>query len=118
MFELMVEDTFSAAHQLKGYKGECERLHGHTFRVQVFLQAAETGGEGMVLDFHIIKEKLEMVLAEFDHNFLNDLPYFKDANPTSENLARLIFDKLKKAIPQVSRVTVWESPGTSASYYQ
>jgi len=116
MFELMVEDTFSAAHQLKGYKGECERLHGHTFRVQVFLSAAKTGGEGMVLDFHLIKEKLKMVLAEFDHNFLNELAYFKDLNPTSENLAKLIFEKLKRDIPQLSKVTVWESPNTSASY--
>ena len=116
MFELMVEDTFSAAHQLKGYKGECERLHGHTFKVQVFLSAAETGGEGMVLDFHLIKEKLKAALAEFDHNFLNDLLYFKDLNPTSENLAKLIFGRLKKELPQLSKVTVWESPNTSASY--
>ncbi len=116
MFELMVEDTFSAAHQLKGYKGECERLHGHTFRVQVFLSAAKTGKEGMVLDFHLIKDKLKMVLAEFDHNFLNDLTYFKDANPTSENLAKLIFGKLQKDISLISKVTVWESTSTSASY--
>ena len=117
MYELMVEDVFSAAHQLVGYKGECERLHGHTFKVQVFIRSEKLKAEGFVLDFHDIAEKLKKVLGEFDHKHLNELSYFKNINPTSENLAKLIFEKMKKIIAETSKVMVWESPDTSASYY-
>jgi 6-pyruvoyltetrahydropterin/6-carboxytetrahydropterin synthase len=71
---------------------------------------------GMMMDFHEIKAKLKAILNEFDHGFLNDLFYFKEINPTSENLAKLIFGKLKEGLPQITKVTVWESPTAAASY--
>ena len=117
MFELMVEDTFAAAHQLKGYEGPCENLHGHTFKVQVTIESEKLQKVGFLTDFKEIKSALKEIIAEFDHQNLNELAYFKTENPTSENLAKIIFDKLEKNMP-VKKVTVWESPTSSASYYK
>ncbi len=119
MFELMVEDSFSAAHQLRGYEGPCEKLHGHTWKVRVFLTGKRTGKLGMVLDFKEIKKALSQALKPLDHGNLNELPRFKRENPTSENVAKLLFLDLKKRIrgARVSKVTVFESPQASASYY-
>ena len=113
-YELMVEDAFSAAHQLKGYEGKCENLHGHTFRVQVFIAGSDLGKTGMLMDFKQIKLELKAVLEEFDHLNLNDLPLFSGQNPTAENLAREIYLKLNVLNP--SKVTVWESASAWASY--
>lgn len=113
-YELMVEDTFSAAHQLKDYKGKCENLHGHTFRVQVFISGKKLDKIGMLSDFTEIKAELKKVLEEFDHKNLNDLLLFSKQNPTAENIAREIFGKLKNLSP--SKVTVWESERASAAF--
>jgi len=115
MYELMVEDTFDAAHQLRGYEGKCENLHGHTFKVQVFLKGNKLDKVGMLDDFRTIKEHLSEALKDFDHQNLNDLPPFKEENPTSENIARVIFERLKPKL-KLSRVVVWESPTSKASY--
>lgn len=116
MYELRVEDHFDAAHQLKGYQGACERLHGHTFRVQVFLRGDKLKKEGFLLDFKEIKTVLKGVLEEFDHHNLNELKYFKEQNPTSENVARTLFELLSIKLP-IFKVCVFESEGTSASYF-
>lgn len=116
MFELMVEDTFSAAHQLKGYKGRCENLHGHTFKVQVFMEGDKLKPEGYLVDFKDMKDALKKVLDELDHSYLNDLPYFKELNPTAESLAKLIYEKLHPLAPELKKVTVWESASASATY--
>lgn len=113
-YELMVEETFSAAHQLRGYKGKCENLHGHTFRVQVFISGEKLDETGMLKDFTEIKAELKKVLEEFDHHNLNDLPVFAKQNPTAENLAREIFSKLSSMKP--SKVAIWESDKACASY--
>ncbi|KAF0134468.1 MAG: 6-pyruvoyl tetrahydrobiopterin synthase [Candidatus Saganbacteria bacterium] len=113
----MVEDTFSAAHQLFGYDGPCEKLHGHTFKVQVFIKGSNLKKEGFLLDFKEIKSILKENLAEFDHTNLNELGYFKKENPTSENIARALYLKLIKILP-IIKVTVWESPNASAAYYE
>lgn len=121
MFELMVEDSFNAAHQLKGYEGPCEKLHGHTWRVQVFLIGTSLDSLGMMVDFKKVKKKLRGSLEELDHSNLNDLSYFKKVNPTSENVAKLIYGKLKEKfgrVVKISRVTVFESERASASYYE
>jgi len=117
MYELTVEDIFSAAHQLKGYQGPCENLHGHTFRVQAHVEGNDLKKEGFLIDFKEIKSALKEIIAEFDHHNLNELEYFKTENPTSENLAKIIFKKFEKKMP-VKRITVWESPTSSASYYR
>ena len=113
-YELMVEDSFSAAHQLIGYEGKCENLHGHTFKVQVFVSGAKLDKIGMLIDFKMIKAELKKVIDEFDHTNLNDLPLFAEQNPTAENLAREICDRLKSLKP--SKIVVWESDKACASY--
>ena len=117
MYELMAEETFDAAHQLKGYQGPCENLHGHTFRVQVTIGGEKLRKEGFLLDFKEIKSALREILSEFDHHNLNELAYFKSENPTSENLAKVFFLMIEKKFP-VKKVTVWESPTQSASYFK
>lgn len=118
MFELMVEDTFDSAHALRGYQGSCENLHGHTWKVQIFLQGDKLNNIGIMHDFRDIKADLSKIMEKFDHKNLNDLPEFKVDNPSSENLARAIFIELKKTLPQLAKSTVWESPNTWASYYE
>jgi len=107
---LRVRDTFQAAHFLKGYKGKCEKIHGHTFRVEVAVAARELDASGLGIDFNFIKEKLAAVLP--DHTLLNDI---YDFNPSAENLARRLFADLRPFFP-VKEVTVWESDDDSATY--
>ena len=107
---LKVRDTFSAAHYLKEYKGKCEKVHGHTFRVEVAIRARELDRTGLGYDFTEIKKTLAAALP--DHTLLNET---FDFNPTAENIARHLFGELKKAYP-VTSVTVWESDDASATY--
>ena len=113
----MVEDSFDAAHALRGYEGPCENLHGHTFRVQVFIEGAKLNKIGLLDDFKHIKKELTNILKTFDHKLLNDVVPFLVKNPTSENLAETIFKQLKKKMKNVSKVTVWESTTAYASYW-
>jgi 6-pyruvoyltetrahydropterin/6-carboxytetrahydropterin synthase len=107
---LKVRDKFQAAHFLKDYGGKCEKLHGHTFQVEVQVEVTELNKTGIGIDFARIKEKLSQVLP--DHAHLNEVFPF---NPSAENLARYFFQELKKHFP-VKEVTVWESEDASASY--
>jgi len=116
MFELAVEDSFDAAHALRGYDGPCENLHGHTWKVKVFLQGDKLNEIGLLEDFKNIKKHLKTILDEFDHTNLNDLALFQKINPSSENLAKIIYDKMGVSLKGISKVTVFESPTTSASY--
>lgn len=119
MYELMVEGGFDAAHQLVGHSGPCEKLHGHSWKVQVFLTGAKLNNLGMVIDFKEIKSALQLVLSRLDHTDLNSIPYFKNVNPTSENVSKYIFDRMSKIMNKkidVVKVTVFESTTTSASY--
>jgi 6-pyruvoyltetrahydropterin/6-carboxytetrahydropterin synthase len=116
MFELMVEDSFDAAHALRGYEGACENLHGHTWKVQVFLRGSKLNKIGLLEDFKNIKVKLELALKAYDHKLINDAPPFDSKNPTSENLAETIYRSLKRNYRSLAKVTVWESATTNASY--
>lgn len=109
---LKVEDRFSAAHFLREYKGKCERLHGHTFRVEVRVAVNELNETGIGIDFLEIKKELAQVLP--DHRNLNEVYAF---NPSAENLARHFFQELKKHL-RVKAVTVWESEDASATYFE
>ncbi|MFC1571695.1 6-carboxytetrahydropterin synthase QueD [Candidatus Margulisiibacteriota bacterium] len=117
MYELMVEDSFDAAHALRGYHGPCENLHGHTWKVQIFLKGKKLNQIGLLEDFKITKKQLKDVLAEFDHKLLNDLKPFESDNPSSENLARLIYEAMKEKISLVSKVSVWESTTSCSTYW-
>jgi len=120
MYEVYKESDFSGAHNLRGYKGKCEAVHGHNWRVQVYVRAAELDEQGMVVDFTILGARLEDVLAELDHKDINAVPPFDTVNPSSENIARYIFDKMAAALDdarrQVSRVLVWETDRSCAVY--
>ena len=120
MYEITITRSFSAAHVLKDIGGKCEGLHGHNFDVEVSLAAADLNKEGLLIDFRILKEWTDEILDGLDHKHLNYLPYFKDKNPSAENLARFIYDRISDKVKMknidVSRVTVWESDKARASY--
>ena len=120
MYELKIISNFAAAHQLREYEGGCERLHGHNWKVEVYVKGKEVGNDGLLVDFRIMKERTKKVIDEFDHEFLNDLKPFKALNPSSENIARHIFDtlsqELNNEIVKVSKVSVWESDASCATY--
>ena len=122
MFELIIEEEFSAAHRLRNYKGKCERLHGHNWKVQVIFEGEETGKDGLLMDFSILRDKVKEVIKILDHNYLNTIPFFKRKNPTSENISYFIFKKLcsifKNEKVKVKKVTVWENSKQAASYSQ
>jgi 6-pyruvoyltetrahydropterin/6-carboxytetrahydropterin synthase len=117
-FEIKIICYFSAAHSLRGYKGKCEELHGHNWKVEVLVSSPKLNSLGMVLDFKELKEKLNKVLSLLDHRYLNEIDFFKKFNPTSENIARYIFENLKKNNLNVKleAVTVCESEDASATY--
>ncbi len=119
MYELSVEDQFSAAHNLRGYQGECEKLHGHNWRVQVHVAAGQLDELGMVVDFRELRYALKQVLGPLDHAYLNELPPFDQRNPTTENVCRHIAEGLADLLPdgvRVRRVSCWESEKCSATY--
>lgn len=120
MFELSVTGHIASAHYLRGYDGPCKDLHGHTWKVEVTIQAEKLNDTGLVLDFRDVKKRLEDTLRPIDHVCLNDLPYFKDDNPSTENLARYVyreFAKVCRSFP-LKRVRVWESETSSVTYYE
>ena len=120
MYKLMVNASFAAAHQLRGYAGKCESLHGHNWRVQLYVTAEQLNEIGLALDFTDMKKCLHNILQTLDHTNLNTLAPFQDQNPSSENIARYIFEKaseeLKGFSVQVASVRVWESDNAYAEY--
>jgi 6-pyruvoyltetrahydropterin/6-carboxytetrahydropterin synthase len=122
MYELMIETQFSAAHQLRGYQGKCEKLHGHNWRVQVTVSAEKLNTIGIAIDFHELKKLTNEALQGLDHSFLNDVFPFTELNPSSENIARWLFDTIRKKVRErnvtLTSVTVWESETASATYYE
>lgn len=120
MFEVTVDMDFSAAHNLRGYRGKCETLHGHNWKVRVAVESKKLDQVGMVVDFKIVKEYLRSILDLLDHKYLNQISYFKKINPTSENISRLIYlkmqERLKKNSLDISFVTVWETDNSFATY--
>lgn len=122
MYELMIELQFSAAHQLRGYKGKCENMHGHNWRVQVTVSSDKLNDIGIVIDFHELKAVSQEVVSTLDHSFLNEVFPFTEKNPSSENIAKWIYESLKKKIREkdcnLSSVTVWENETASATYFE
>lgn len=121
MFELKIVTDFCAAHQLREFKGDCERLHGHNWKIEVYVMGQKVDPTGLVIDFKVLKTQVKEILKELDHRFLNDVPAFRDQNPSSENIAKYIAEqldpRLKDTGVSVSRVTAWESDDACATYY-
>lgn len=118
MFEIKVESSFAAAHHLLNYNGVCENQHGHNWKVEVTAQGEVLDKSNMLMDFKILKKYLNEVLDLLDHKDINELDEFKDISPSSEIIAKFIYDKLKANIPNLSKVTVWETEKACASYFE
>jgi 6-pyruvoyltetrahydropterin/6-carboxytetrahydropterin synthase len=124
MFEVAVEKTFAAGHALRGYKGKCENVHGHNYRVRVTIEGERLNSIGLLVDFVEIKRILRDSIEYLDHKFVNDLPPFTDLNPTAENMAKYFFDQVQKGIETTARdvparvreVSVWETDTSVATY--
>jgi len=118
-YELVIKADFGAAHSLREYKGKCERLHGHNWKLDICLTADRLNPDSMVIDFVDAKAVIHAVLEKYDHYHLNDIPPFDTLNPTSENIARVVAEEIQEKLPgdvRVARVTAWESDTNGATY--
>ncbi len=122
MYKLKVISFFSAGHSLRGYRGKCEALHGHNWKVEITVNSTKLDPLGMVKDFKDLKGIVHKVLEDLDHRYLNDLDYFKRHNPSSEEIARYIFLRLKEEIRpwrlRIREVCVWETETSCACYLE
>lgn len=122
-WRLEILEDFAASHQLRHYEGKCERMHGHNFGVKAVVQGDKLEDKTeMLLDFKVLRKSLKAVLSELDHRHLNEVPPFDDCNPSSENIARFIYQGLGKALEgtgvEVHAVTVSENQRQSATYFE
>jgi 6-pyruvoyltetrahydropterin/6-carboxytetrahydropterin synthase len=123
MFQVSVDETFSAGHALRGYKGKCENVHGHNYKVRIILEGPGLDSIGLLYDFTHLKRVIRGIVAGVDHKFLNDQAPFDVINPSAENLAKFFYDETSRqmnGMPQgarIARVTIWETDTTSASYW-
>ncbi len=121
MHKVGVKARFSAAHSLREYGGNCEKLHGHNWLVELVCSSDELNNLGMVVDFRVLKKALGEVIDKLDHSFLNDLEPFRKVNPSSENIARHIYEEVHSRLPsdrpaKLVGVRVWESEDSWAEY--
>ncbi len=121
MFEVTIKTEFAAAHSLRNYRGVCESIHGHNWKVDVYVRADEVDEAGLAIDFKLLKGKTDEIIDRLDHCNLNDMDPFTTQSPSSENIAKHIFENLKKGLPgevSLHKVTVWETDAESASYFE
>ena len=120
MYFLKIEKYFAAAHNLINYHGKCEELHGHNWKIEVVVKGKELDKAGMLIDFKILKEYLHSILETLDHKYLNELDYFKGISPSSEYIAKYIFEKFEEKLAntnvEVYEVSAWESSNSCAIY--
>jgi len=121
-YELKIETAFAAAHNLLNYCGECENLHGHNWKIEIYIQGAELDKSGMLIDFKVLKEHTNSILDTLDHTYLNKLPIFEGLSPSSELIAKYIFEELEKRLDKlpvtVQKIVAWESEKAAAAYYR
>lgn len=122
MYEILIKSDFSGAHNLRGYRGKCEELHGHNWKVEARFEKDTLNDIGLAADFKILKSRLKNVLGKLDHAYLNRLNPFKRKNPSAENIAKYIFDGLKASAREkglyVKSISIWESDTSCATYYE
>ena len=120
MYELKVVTKFAAAHRLTMVGEKCENMHGHNWKIEVYVRGEKTDKAGVLMDFGIIKKHVREIMALLDHKYLNELDYFQQSQPSSENIAYFVATQLQKRIDNqqaaVSKVTAWESDDASATY--
>jgi 6-pyruvoyltetrahydropterin/6-carboxytetrahydropterin synthase len=122
MFEVMIERNFSSAHQLRGYRGKCENLHGHNYRIEIYARGRELDKTGLLVDFVELKAAADEVVNYLDHRNINELPPFdEELNPSAENLARFILERVASRVGdervQVFKVRCFETPTSVATYW-
>jgi 6-pyruvoyltetrahydropterin/6-carboxytetrahydropterin synthase len=124
MFEVSVEETFAAGHALRNYRGKCENVHGHNYRVRVSIEGPELDHAGLLVDFVELKRVMRAIIEKLDHQFLNDVPPFDELNPSAENMARYFFEEMSRDLGgrnhgvRVSEVKIWETDTATATYRQ
>lgn len=118
MYEIKTQAFFSAAHHLLNYDGECENQHGHNWMVEVFVKGEDLDKSNILIDYKVLKKELNTVLSLLDHKDINNIEDFKGESPSSEMIARFIYNKMKERIVQLSKVSVWETQTSCASYYE
>ena len=118
MYEVKTEAHFSSAHRLLNYEGKCENLHGHNWKVEVYAQGEKLDKSNILIDFKLLKKILNEVLETLDHKVLNELDYFTTQSPSSETIAKYIYEQIKMQIPQITKVCVWETPTACAGYWE
>ena len=120
MYELKVVTKFAAAHQLTMVGAKCENMHGHNWKIEVYVTGEKTDDGGVLIDFGIIKKHVREIMAMLDHKYLNELDYFRHSQPSSENIAYFVATELQKRINNqavsISKVTAWESDDAGATY--
>jgi 6-pyruvoyltetrahydropterin/6-carboxytetrahydropterin synthase len=122
MFEVSVEQTFAAGHALRNYKGKCENVHGHNFRVQVTIEGEHLDETGLLVDFIDVKNQMRAVIERLDHQFLNEIAPFDVKNPSAENIAEYFYQEMMMGLAgtpvpvQIQEVKVWETDIQSATY--
>jgi 6-pyruvoyltetrahydropterin/6-carboxytetrahydropterin synthase len=119
MFEISVEDTFAAGHSLRNYRGKCEKVHGHNYKVRVTIEGETLNEAGLLADFVEIKGLLHTVMDRLDHEFLNEIPPFDTVNPSAENMAKYFHDEIAGGLPggvRISSVRIWETDTSIATY--
>jgi 6-pyruvoyltetrahydropterin/6-carboxytetrahydropterin synthase len=121
MFEVMIERNFSSAHQLRGYRGKCENLHGHNYKIEIYARGRELDNIGLLVDFGELKTAADEVVQYLDHRNINELPPFDvELNPSAENLARYILERVAARVGdervQIYKVRCFETPTSIATY--
>jgi len=120
-YEIKIITDFAAAHNLRNFRGKCENLHGHNWKVEVVLRGDRLDASGVLMDFGEVKQATREVLAELDHHYLNDLAYFKERNPSSEYIAQYLFEHLGQRLNNdhchIYRISAWESASSCATYF-
>jgi 6-pyruvoyltetrahydropterin/6-carboxytetrahydropterin synthase len=120
-FEVMIERNFSSAHQLRGYKGKCENLHGHNYKIEIYARGRELDNIGLLVDFGELKTAADEVVQYLDHRNINELaPFDEELNPSAENLARYILERVSARVGddrvEVYKVRCFETPTSVATY--
>ncbi len=122
MFEVAVEQSFASAHALRNYKGRCENVHGHNWKVRVVIEGEKLDATGMLVDFLDVKSLLSEILDRIDHQFLNEIPPFDSINPSAENIAEYFYQQMigrlaETPVPvRIREVKIWETEIQSATY--
>jgi len=118
-YELLLESHFSAAHRLRMPDGSLEPLHGHNWKVEVYLEGPRLDGCDLLADFVELQRRLSTVVGGLHDTYLNELPAFANFNPSTERVAQHLHEALAPGLPpgvRIRMVRVWEAPGCAAAF--